>query len=41
MVQGRTKSYSHKVNKRIPLPQDEWVRIEDTHEAIIDKAIFN
>ncbi|MEX1375865.1 MAG: recombinase family protein [Eubacteriales bacterium] len=41
MVQGRTKSYSHKVNKRIPLPKDEWVRIEGTHEAIIDKAIFN
>ena len=41
MVQGRTKSYSHKVNKRIPLSKKEWVIIENTHEAIIDKEMFN
>ena len=40
MVQGRTKSYSHKVNKRVPLPKDQWNIVPDTHEAIIDKDNF-
>ena len=41
MVQGRTVSYSHKVKKRVPLPEDKWTVVENTHEAIIDKDIFN
>ena len=41
MVQGRTVSYSHKVKKRVPLPKDKWTVVENTHEAIIDKGIFN
>lgn len=40
MVQGRTKSYSHKVNKRIPLPKDQWDIVPDTHEPIIEKDNF-
>ncbi len=40
MVQGRTKSYSHKVNKRVPLPKEQWNIVPDTHEAIIDKDNF-
>lgn len=40
MVQGRTKSYSHKVNKRIPLPKEQWNIVLDTHEPIIDKDTY-
>ena len=40
MVQGRTASYSHKVKKRVPLPEDKWTIVENTHEAIIDKSTF-
>ena len=40
MVQGRTKSYSHKVNKRIPLSKEQWVIVHDTHEPIISKDDF-
>ena len=41
MVQGKTKSYSYKVPKRIPLPKEHWTIVPNTHEAIIDKKSFN
>ncbi len=40
MVQGRTKSYSHKVNKRVPLPKNQWIIVPETHEPIINKDDF-
>ena len=40
MVQGKTKSYSYKVKKRIPLPREQWTIVPNTHEAIIDKETF-
>ncbi len=37
MVQGKTI----KVNgKHKPVPESEWIRVENTHEAIVDKEIF-
>ena len=41
MVQGRTVSYSHKLKKRVPLPEDKWTVVEGTHEAIIDKDTYD
>lgn len=40
MVQGRTKSYSHKVNKRIPLPKEQWDVVPNTHEPIVSKTDY-
>lgn len=40
MVQGKTKSYSYKVKKRIPLPREQWTIVPNMHEAIIDKETF-
>lgn len=41
MVQGRTVSYSHKLKKRVPLPEDKWTVVEGAHEAIIDKDTYD
>ena len=41
MVQGKTKKASYKSNVMIPIPQSDWVRVNGTHEAIIDRATFD
>ncbi len=40
MVQGRHRIISYKVHKQINVPEDEWFVVPHTHEAIIDKGIF-
>ncbi len=40
MVQGRTKSYSHKANKRIPLLKEQWDVVPNTHEPIVSKTDY-
>lgn len=40
MVQGKEKTLNYKVKKRIQVPKEEWIRVEDTHEAIISKEDF-
>ena len=40
MVQGKNRKVSYKDKAVIPLPQEEWIRVEDTHEAIIGKEDF-
>ena len=40
MVQGRTKKVSYKSKTLITMPEEQWFRVEGTHEAIIDKATF-
>ena len=39
-VQGKRKTKSYKVHKVEVVPKEEWVRVENTHEAIIDKETF-
>ena len=41
LVQGKTKTLSHKVKVSVPVPKDEWIIIKDTHEPIIDRDVFN
>ncbi len=41
MVQGRTKKVSYKSKAQINMPEDKWVRVEGTHEAIIDRKTFD
>jgi len=41
MVQGKYRKVSYKDKAIIALPQEEWIRVRDTHEAIIDKEDFD
>ena len=41
MVQGKNRKVSYKDKAVIPLPQEEWIRVRDTHEAIISKEDFD
>ena len=40
LVQGRRRVKSYKVHEIEAVPEDEWVTVPDTHEAIIDKESF-
>lgn len=39
-VQGKRRTKSYKIHKVESVPKEEWVRVENTHEPIIDKEIF-
>lgn len=39
-VQGKRKTKSYKIHKIELVPKEEWIRVENTHEPIIDKEIF-
>ena len=41
MVQGRNRVISYKVHKQVSVPEDEWFVVPNTHEAIIDKELFD
>ncbi|MEA5010263.1 MAG: recombinase family protein [Angelakisella sp.] len=40
MVQGRKKKISYKSTRVTDVPQQKWIRVEGTHEAIIDAAAY-
>lgn len=40
MVQGIRRKVSYKSKKIISTPEDEWIKVEATHEPIISKDIF-
>ena len=40
MIQGMFRKASYKDKAIIALPQEEWIRVNDTHEAIISKEDF-
>lgn len=41
MVQGKYGSISYKTKENKPKPKSEWLRVEDTHEAIISKGLWD
>lgn len=41
MVQGKREKISYKMKKRIVKPENEWVCVKDTHEAVISKMDFD
>ena len=41
MVQGRNRIISYKVHTQISVPEEEWYIVPDTHDAIIDRELFN
>jgi site-specific DNA recombinase len=40
MVQGRQRVISYKVHDVVNVPPEEWFEVENTHEAIVPKALF-
>lgn len=40
-IQHKGKLISYKIHKRVLLPEEEWVIVKDTHEAIIDRETFD
>lgn len=41
MVQGKYGSISFKTKENKPRPKDQWYRVEGTHEAIIDRELWD
>ena len=41
MVQGRYGSISYKSKRNRPRPKSQWIRVENTHEPIIDQALWD
>lgn len=41
LVQGKSSTPNYKVKKIIPKDETEWIRVEDSHEAIIERRIFD
>lgn len=41
MVQGKQKVISYKVHERVRRDEKDWYIVENTHEAIIDRATFD
>ena len=40
LTQGKTSTPNHKVKKCVTKPQDEWVRVENSHDAIVSEENF-
>ena len=41
MVQGKYGSISYKTKENKPRPKEQWFRVENTHEPIIDRELWN
>ncbi len=41
LVQGKHKKLSYRSDERVLLPKDEWTRVPGTHEAIVERNIFD
>lgn len=41
MVQGKYGSISYKTKQNKPRPRSEWIRVEGTHEPIIDRELWD
>lgn len=40
LIQGTKRMLSYKVHKLVDVPREDWIIIENNHEAIIDKETF-
>ncbi|MCI8363820.1 MAG: recombinase family protein [Eubacterium sp.] len=40
LVQGKYGSVSYKTKKNKPVPKEKWIRVEQTHDPIIDKELW-
>ncbi len=40
MIQGKKQKINYKIKKSRDIPPDEWIKVDNTHEAIIPKPYF-
>lgn len=40
MVQGKREKINYKLKKSVDKPQEEWIKVENTHEAVISEDQF-
>ncbi len=40
LIQGKTEKINYKVKKSVEKPKEEWIRVENAHEAIISESDF-
>ncbi len=40
MVQGKSEKINYKLKKSVAKPQEQWIKVENTHEAVISKDQF-
>lgn len=40
LVQGKTQKVNYKVKKSVEKPKEEWIKVENTHEAIVSEDTF-
>ena len=40
MIQGKNTTISYKIKQCRAVPKEDWIRVEGTHEAIIDRELF-
>ncbi len=41
LVMGKTESESYKTKKVKPVPKEDWIVVENTHEAIVNQELFD
>ncbi|MCM1328315.1 MAG: recombinase family protein [Ruminococcus sp.] len=41
LVQGKSHNVSYKNKKRLRVPEDEWIKVYNTHEPIVDMDMWN
>lgn len=41
LEQGKKVTPNYKVRKRIDVPKEQWTRVEDAHESIIERQLFD
>jgi len=41
MVQGRMRKVSYKVDECRRMPQEQWIIVEDTHEPLVSREVFD
>ena len=41
MVQGINSKINYKIKQSRSVPKEDWIRVENTHEAIVEKTVFD
>lgn len=41
LVQGKYGSVSYKTKQNKPIPREQWIRVEHTHEPIVEKGLWD
>jgi len=40
MVQGCTKALNHKIKKRVPVAEEDWIVVSGTHQALVSHDVY-